>query len=62
MNEKKGENMYKKLIKDQKGIAVVETLLILVILIAIVLIFKEHLIDLVTNIFDTILESAGEVY
>ena len=54
--------MFKKLIKDQKGIAVVETLLILVILIALVLIFKEQLIDLVTNIFDTILESAGEVY
>lgn len=54
--------MYRKLIKSQKGIAVVETLLILVILIAIVLIFKEHLIELVTNIFDTILESAGEVY
>ena len=33
--------MYRKLIKNQKGIAVVETLLILVILIAIVLIFKE---------------------
>ncbi|MBR3812083.1 MAG: hypothetical protein IKJ16_07145 [Agathobacter sp.] len=54
--------MFRKLIKDQKGIAVVETLLILVILIALVLIFKEQLIDLVTNIFDTILESAGEVY
>ena len=60
--KQKGENMYRKLIKNQKGIAVVETLLILVILIAIVLIFKEHLIELVTNIFDTILESAGEVY
>lgn len=54
--------MYKKLIKDQKGIAVVETLLIMVILIAIVLIFKEQLVDLVTNIFDTIFDAAGDVY
>ena len=53
--------MYRKLMKNQKGAAVVEMLLILVILIAIVLIFKEQLINLVMNIFDTIMESAGEV-
>ena len=53
--------MYKKLIQNKKGIAVVEMLLLLVILITITLIFKEQLINLVTNIFDTILESAGEV-
>ena len=33
----------------------------LVVLISVTLIFKEQLIDLVTNIFDTIMESAGEV-
>ena len=53
--------MYNKLIKSQKGAAVVEMLLLLVILIAITLIFKEQIINLVMNIFDTILESAGEV-
>ena len=53
--------MLNKLTKNNKGIAVVEMLLIMVVLIAIVLIFKEQLIDLVTNIFDTIFESAGEV-
>ncbi len=53
--------MYKKLIKNQKGVAVVEMLLLLVILISITLIFKEQLTNLVTNIFDTIIESAGEV-
>ena len=53
--------MIEKIKKNRKGIAVVEMLLILVILIAIVLIFKEQLINLVTNIFDTILESAAEV-
>jgi len=47
--------------RNQKGAAVVEMLLLLVILIAITLIFKEQLIDLVMNIFDTIFESAGEV-
>ena len=53
--------MYKKLVKNQRGVAVVEMLLLMVILISVTLIFKEHLIDLVTNIFDTIMESAGEV-
>lgn len=53
--------MCKKLIKNQRGIAVVEMLLLLVILIALVLIFKEQLTNLVMDIFDTILESAGEV-
>lgn len=53
--------MLKKITKNRKGVAVVETLLILVILIAITLIFKEQIIELVMNIFDTILDSAGEV-
>lgn len=53
--------MYKKLLKNQRGVAVVEMLLLMVILISVTLIFKEQLIDLVTNIFDTIMESAGEV-
>lgn len=53
--------MYRKLWKNQKGAAVVEMLLLMVILIAITLIFKEQLINLVMSIFDTIIESAGEV-
>ena len=53
--------MYKKFLKNQRGVAVVEMLLLMVILISVTLIFKEQLIDLVTNIFDTIMESAGEV-
>lgn len=55
------KNMVKKILKNKRGVAVVEMLLILVILIAVVLIFKEQLIELVMNIFDTIMESAGEV-
>ena len=53
--------MKRKLLKNKNGVAVVEMLLLLVILIAVVLIFKEQLINLVGDIFDTILESAGEV-
>ena len=53
--------MISKLMNNKKGVAVVEMLLLLVILISITLIFKEQLTNLVTNIFDTIIESAGEV-
>lgn len=53
--------MVKKLMKNKRGAAVVEMLLLIVVLITLTLIFKEQLIELVMNIFDTILESAGEV-
>lgn len=53
--------MYKKIMKNQKGAAYVEMLLIVVIIIAITLIFKDWLISLVEEIFDTILELSGEL-
>ena len=46
--------------KEEKGIGVVEVILILVVLIALVVIFKEQLISLVGTIFQKITkESAG---
>lgn len=53
--------MLEKIRNNQRGIAVVEMLLLLVILISVTLIFKEQLINLVSDIFDTILESAGDI-
>ena len=53
--------MLKKIVKDQRGVAVVEMLLLLVILIGITLIFKEQLTNLVVDIFETILDSAKKV-
>lgn len=56
-----GKIMYGKyLLKDNSGISVIEMLLILVVLIALVLIFKNQLTSLVNTIFDKITsESAG---
>ena len=48
-------------LKSQKGAGVVEMILIIVVLVGLVLIFKEQLTDLVTTIFDTIFEEASEV-
>ncbi|MBO4214362.1 MAG: hypothetical protein J5876_05200 [Lachnospiraceae bacterium] len=54
-------NFLKNLKADEEGITTVELILILVVLIAIVLIFKEQLLSLVDNIFDTITKGAGEI-
>lgn len=48
-------------LRNQRGAGVVEMILIIVVLVGIVLIFKEQLTDLVTNIFDTIFEEASEI-
>lgn len=49
-----------RILKDDSGLSVVEMLLILVVIIALVLIFKTQLINLVNTIFDKITsESAG---
>ncbi|MBQ1871408.1 MAG: hypothetical protein IJK13_04670 [Lachnospiraceae bacterium] len=52
---------WKKLKLDEDGITTVELILILVVLIALVLIFKEQLVELVNGIFDTITKGAGEI-
>lgn len=50
----------KKLLKEERGIGVVEVILILVVLIGLVLIFKSQLTSLVQTIFQKITsESAG---
>lgn len=48
------------ILKDNSGLSVIEMLLILVVIIALILIFKNQLIDLVNTIFDKITsESSG---
>lgn len=52
--------MLVKLLKEDSGLSVVEMILILVVIIALVLIFKQQLISLVNSIFKKIVtESAG---
>ena len=47
--------------EDESGIGTVEMILILVVLIGLVLIFKEQLTELVEDIFKTISNKAGKV-
>lgn len=52
---------FKKLMSDEQGITSVEIILILVVLIALVLIFKEQMTDIVNNIFKTITSQSGKI-
>lgn len=47
--------------KEEKGIGVVEVILILVVLIGLVIIFKSQLTDLVQSIFDKITSESGGI-
>lgn len=51
----------KRLFEDERGITSVEIILILVVLIALVLIFKEQMTDLVNDIFKTITNQSGKI-
>ena len=50
----KWNRLWKRLWRDEQGIGTVEMILILVVLIALVLIFKSKLTSLVNEIFDKI--------
>lgn len=51
----------KEWLQDERGVGVVEIILILVILIALVLIFKTQMTSLVNTIFSTITSNAKTV-
>lgn len=51
----------REFLKEESGAGVVELILIIVVLVGLVLIFKEQITDLVNDLFDTIRDQAGEV-
>ncbi|MCR5580427.1 MAG: holin, BlyA family protein [Pseudobutyrivibrio sp.] len=55
------KNKIRDFIQEEDGIGTVEMILILVVLIGIVLIFKDELNSLVESIFETINSQAGRV-
>lgn len=52
----------KKLLDNDRGITTIEVILILVVLIALVLLFKKQILGLVDTIFTQINKSIKEVY
>ncbi len=53
---------FKEFLKEEKAAGVVELILILVVLIGLVLIFKDQLTYLVYVIFEGVFEQAGELW
>ena len=53
---------FKEFINEEKAAGVVELILILVVLIGLVLIFKDQITDLLYAVFDEIFEQAGELW
>lgn len=51
----------KEFLDDESGAGVVELILIIVVLVGLVLIFKNQITDLVNDLFDTIRDQAGDV-
>lgn len=52
----------KNLMADDAGVSTIEIILILVVLIALVLVFKKQILDLADTIFKQIGKSAKDVY
>ena len=52
---------FRDCLEDESGAGVVELILIIVVLVGLVLIFKDQITDLVNDLFDTIRDQAGDV-
>ncbi|MBE5848252.1 MAG: hypothetical protein E7300_11335 [Lachnospiraceae bacterium] len=55
-------NTLRRFLKEEDGIGTVEMILILVVLISLVIIFKNQLTSLVNDIFSHIVSKTGSVY
>lgn len=54
-------NQLKRFWMEEDGLSTVEIILILVVLVGLVLIFKDEMIDIVKSIFDTITKKIKQV-
>lgn len=55
------KKMLKQFWNDNRGVGVVEIVLILVVLVALVIIFKDNIVEIVTNAFDSIQSGAKSI-
>lgn len=53
---------FKRFLQEEEGMGVVEVILIIVVLIAMVAIFKDQIEDLVNNIWKSINKDAKKIY
>lgn len=55
------KNLFRRLLVEEEGLGTVEIILILVVLISLVIIFKEQLTKLVNSIFKTITNQSNKI-
>jgi Flp pilus assembly pilin Flp len=55
------DRLMKRFVQEENAVAVVEIILILVVLIGLVIIFKEQLTTVVNNIFDKISSQSSSI-
>ena len=60
--EKQMRNEFVEFMRQEDGVGVIEVVLILVVLIGLVIIFKEQITKLLNNIFKEIEKQSKEVY
>ena len=60
--EEQGRKLWKGLLRDESGAGVIEVILILVVLIAVVILFKEQILSLAQLIFGDIFTKAESVF
>lgn len=60
--EKEMRNEFVEFMRQEDGVGVIEVVLILVVLIGLVIIFKEQITKLLNNIFKEIEKQSKEVY
>lgn len=61
IKKKQNESIWKKFIRDESGVGVVEIILILVVLIGLVIIFRDQLTSLMNGIFERIVQDSNAV-
>ena len=57
-----GKQMVRGMLEEEDGVGVIEVVLILVVLIGLVIIFKEQITKLLENIFKEVNSQSKEVY
>lgn len=60
MNKKKLKG-FKQFLREEEGMGTVEIILIIVVLVGLVIIFKEQLRDLVQSVFEKITSDSGTI-
>lgn len=55
------KNKFRRMKKDNAGVGIVEVILIMVVLIAVVMIFKTQIMSIVNSAFESITNDSGRI-